>query len=1669
MSYSGILVSTYGQTIHGGTYIAPANPYYNVATINVMSIFQSANTDAYNDIRVIKYSNRYLAVPTLPTGQAWSSDGKSVSLTTSAGLLSTYKLNQAWNISTVNTSTQVVDYSHPVLGAYGTTVTRETSIGGLSWGDNGNYLYTTGSVKDAIYQFKTSSPYNVANLEPVTSDTVEIWSAYNTQNVRVLDQGGYTSVNGRGIYVRPDGTSFYVTDVTSDKVFQYDMSTPFYTNTATMVANVSVVQQSAASAGLFFRDDGSQMYVLDQTRQCVFQWNLGTAWQANTAQCIPKANNAIGWTLDTTSSASFFTNPLTSATYTPNAMAFSRDGYQMIAADPTGDYIFTYNLATPWNVSTASAWTSNRFYSKHIDDTITGLAWQDDGMAFYAIGTLNRQVNKLNLPRAWDLTGATFERADWGYNALRFSGNYKDIYPGTGETSITAIYWAQGGMTLYTLGTGQDKIIQWEATESYNVATLTNSGKFVSTLLVDTAMSDMFIRSDGNLMYTLAPTNRTVVEWTFGTTWDISTAYPTPASSNPNVTGIRNVSKLANLTGMTGANGFEISQDGTRVMTLSGSTLYTYSLSTAFDITTASAITSKTLTASGFAVGAPAGITVSGDGYQVYVLGTTLDRIYWFTMGNPYDLTSISYTGVSLLVSGQEGTGTSIYIEPGGSYLYFVGSASDRINRYDFGWSNDLSTASYAGTGASLAIATFEATSSGICLSPDGTRIVISGSTNGQTVRQFNISNGAWNPAANSYWTMQSPTLGYTPTDIRYGDNGTKFYVSSASGISQYSVHRDWQWNFNTVESTATGFYFHGDGGAWWLVGSGTDRVYRFNMAGGWDINSSSYSGSNFLISAQSTTSGGLMFRNDGTEMYVVDSSTRYVYVYSLASNAWDFTPTAPVYTGKALNLSTAQTMVEGTGGGLTGAITGGGTCFVFHENGTKCYSFGSATVVNSGYFVTEYDFTRVINVAAQEATPQALFMNGSYACVIGNTTRRLFRYDFGWGWDIGTVSYNADASSPAVSATVLSAITGLTVTNDGRSAYLIGTVAPASYLRRFTMPEGSEWNFSTMTLSYTNVATTEIGASPTDIFKAYDDDYRYFVSHGSLIKQFTMYRTFYIGSQDTAPTDFWMNGGSLYVMGTTNDRVYQYSSDWDIDNATYTGNSFLVSGQEAAATGLVFTNDGTRFIVTGTSNAYEYRLDEAWNVTTARYYTPNNTIALSTYSGLTGIQGITLADNDKRFYVSGFGTTYYSVAELKFCKHYYTGTQVATGVDVVMGGDGMQVYIPDNTTRKIFKYDVGTWDVWNSNYAQQSSAWNAGETGGTSLVFSPDGWHFYVGGTVLDTIYQYDMTWPYDLATGTTNKSISIASPETGMTSLAFSSDGRKFFVTGSGIASSIKEYYTPLTFYVGTQATNGHGLTFSAGGNYMYVYDITSDTIKRYDVANGYDIGTASYVEASPALNAQDTNFYAIDVNQSSAGYIFGGNAGQSMFLLGSASTIWQYFFNESWNLQSGMTVGASLSISSFETNAKGLRFSWDGYNLYVVGLTTSGTTPTVWRIPYQYAPGAGLDSLLYWLAKYDINARTSRSLQQGGESNNLTAPTGISFSYDGTSMQVSDAAGYVYQYQLTLPWDITTATYKLAYNLTWSGTSLQDIYMSYYGDRFFTLDMGTDRVSAFTIGPV
>ena len=72
------------------------------------------------------------------------------------------------------------------------------------------------------------------------------------------------------------------------------------------------------------------------------------------------------------------------------------------------------------------------------------------------------------------------------------------------------------------------------------------------------------------------------------------------------------------------------------------------------------------------------------------------DRVYQYTLSTAWDVTTASYDSISFSVSSQESITRAGEFSSDGSNMYIVGESSDTVHQYSLSTAWDVSTASYA-------------------------------------------------------------------------------------------------------------------------------------------------------------------------------------------------------------------------------------------------------------------------------------------------------------------------------------------------------------------------------------------------------------------------------------------------------------------------------------------------------------------------------------------------------------------------------------------------------------------------------------------------------------------------------------------------------------------------------------------------------------------------------------------------------------------------------------------------------------------------------------------------------------------------------------------------------------------------------------------------------------
>jgi len=299
---------------------------------------------------------------------------------------------------------------------------EETVANGLFISSDGLNMYVNGATGDDVNQYTLSNAWDVS-----TATFVRLFST-SAQDSSPQD-----------IFFKPDGLSMFIMGGTNDTVFQYTLSSAFDISTATYASkSFSVTSQENAPTGLWFKPDGTVMYVIGTTSDAVFQYNLGTAWDVSTA-----SYSGISFSFATQETSGQQVN-------------LSADGLTMWVFGAIGDDISQYALGTAFNVSTAVF--QNSFYIGFQETSPTGLFIDSTANnRVYLVGSATDAVYQYNtatnsISAVTDVFNTTSNARVQGNLAVQGSANIDAALAAgnltVGTTSISGTLTASSTITL---------------------------------------------------------------------------------------------------------------------------------------------------------------------------------------------------------------------------------------------------------------------------------------------------------------------------------------------------------------------------------------------------------------------------------------------------------------------------------------------------------------------------------------------------------------------------------------------------------------------------------------------------------------------------------------------------------------------------------------------------------------------------------------------------------------------------------------------------------------------------------------------------------------------------------------------------------------------------------------------------------------------------------------------------------------------------------------------------------------------------------------------------------------------------------------------------------------------------------------------------------------------
>lgn len=466
---------------------------------------------------------------------------------------------------------------------------------------------------------------NVNEYDLSTAWTVS--SASHLQTLSVNSQDG----TPEDLFFKSDGTKMYMIGSNNDRVYEYDLSTAWDISTASYSQNFSVTTEEAAPTGLFFKPDGTEMFITGTNDDEVNKYDLTTAWDISTASYSQNFSVATQETV-------------------PSAVFLKPDGTKMYVIGRSGDDVNEYNLSTAWDISTASY--SQILNLRSYDGQTTGLFFKSDGTKMYMVGYQYDFVHEYDLSTAWDVSTATSIVPDTKY-----------LYVGDQENAPHAISFKPDGTKMYVTGTGSDEVEEYNLSTAWDLASASHLQKF-RVGAQDLQPKGLFFKPDGTKFYTTGDVGNSIYEYSLTTAWDVSTTSYTQSFS----VATQETSPL----------GVFFKDDGTKmyVCGLLSDAVNEYDLSTAWDISTASYLQNFTVNTS------PQDLSFKPDGTKMFVLKSSTNHVEEYDLSTAWDVSTASYSQ-NFSVNNQINAPSGLFVKPDGTRMYITTAGFDQIVEYD--------------------------------------------------------------------------------------------------------------------------------------------------------------------------------------------------------------------------------------------------------------------------------------------------------------------------------------------------------------------------------------------------------------------------------------------------------------------------------------------------------------------------------------------------------------------------------------------------------------------------------------------------------------------------------------------------------------------------------------------------------------------------------------------------------------------------------------------------------------------------------------------------------------------------------------------------------------------------------------------------------------------------
>ena len=209
--------------------------------------------------------------------------------------------------------------------------------------------------------------------------------AYTLNNYSLVQEKVFAeNTNVRGIFFKPDGTKLFMTGLAGIGIFEYDLSTAWDISSLTFVQSFSTTPYNSPR-GIAIKSDGTKVILNVAGTPVITEYDLAGSpeWDISTA---------------TQGSPSIFDpSPVSSI----QGLFVRTDGIKMYTTDVSSEGIDEFDLSIPWDVTSASHVQTNTslgFLNPN------GIDFKPDGTVAFIVSSHSDRLYEFSLSTPWDIS-----------------------------------------------------------------------------------------------------------------------------------------------------------------------------------------------------------------------------------------------------------------------------------------------------------------------------------------------------------------------------------------------------------------------------------------------------------------------------------------------------------------------------------------------------------------------------------------------------------------------------------------------------------------------------------------------------------------------------------------------------------------------------------------------------------------------------------------------------------------------------------------------------------------------------------------------------------------------------------------------------------------------------------------------------------------------------------------------------------------------------------------------------------------------------------------------------------------------------------------------------------------------------------------------------------------